>query len=67
MDSFEPNRRRYFEDLGQTIPKIKSTTEQAPVMGLQPLLEHLRYAYLGEASTYPVIVSAKLSKTVEDC
>jgi hypothetical protein len=24
---------------------------------LQPLPEHLRYAYLGEASTYPVIVS----------
>jgi hypothetical protein len=29
MDSFEPNRRRYFEDLGQPAPKIKSTSEQA--------------------------------------
>jgi len=35
-------------------------------MELQPLPEHLRYAYLGEASTYPVIVSAKLSKTMEE-
>ncbi|XP_052311391.1 uncharacterized protein LOC112328498 [Populus trichocarpa] len=66
MDSFEPNRRRYFEDLGQPAPKIKSTSEQAPVLELQPLPEHLRYAYLGEASTYPVIVSAKLSKTEEE-
>ena len=33
---------------------------------MQPLPEHLRYAYLGEASTYPVIVSAKLSKTEEE-
>jgi len=33
---------------------------------LQPLPEHLRYAYLGEASTYPMIVSAKLSKTEEE-
>jgi hypothetical protein len=66
MDSFEPNRRRYFEDLGQPAPKIKSTSEQAPVLELQPLPEHLWYAYLGEASTYPVIVSAKLSKTEEE-
>ena len=66
MDSFEPNRRRYFEDLGQPTPKIKSTSEQAPVLELQPLPEHLQYAYLGEASTYPVIVSAKLTKTEEE-
>jgi hypothetical protein len=66
MDSFEPNRRRYFEDLGQPAPKIKSTSEQAPVLELQPLPEHLWYAYLGEASTYPVIVSAKLTKTEEE-
>jgi len=66
MDSFEPNRRRYFEDLGQPAPKIKSTSEQAPVLELQPLPKHLRYAYLREASTYPVIVSPKLSITEEE-
>jgi hypothetical protein len=66
MDSFEPNLRRYFEDLGQAPPKIKSTSEQAPILELQPFLEHLWYAYLGEASTYPVIVSAKLSKTEDE-
>ena len=33
---------------------------------MQPLSEHLRYAYLGEASTYHVIVSAKLTKTEEE-
>ena len=66
MDSFEPNRRRYFEDLGQPAPKIKSTSEQASILELQPLPEHLRYAYLGKASTYPVIVSTKLSKIKEE-
>jgi hypothetical protein len=30
------------------------------------LTEHLWYAYLREASTYPVIISAKLSKTEEE-
>ncbi|KAJ6691454.1 hypothetical protein OIU74_016039 [Salix koriyanagi] len=57
MDSFEPNRRKYFEDLGQAPPKPKSTSEQAPILGLQPLPEHLHYAYLREASTYSVIIS----------
>jgi len=66
MESFEPNRGRYFEDLGQAPPKIKSTSEQALVLELQPLPEHFRYAYLGEAFTYPVIVFAKLSKTKEE-
>ncbi|XP_061955587.1 uncharacterized protein LOC133677523 [Populus nigra] len=59
MDSFEPKCRRYFEDLGQAPPKIKSTSEQASVLELQPLPKHFRYAYLGEASTYPVIDEVK--------
>jgi hypothetical protein len=66
MNSFEPNRKRYFEDLGQAPPTVKSTSEQPLVLELQPLPEHLRYTYLGEVSTYPVIVSAKLFKTEEE-
>ena len=34
MDFFEPNRSRYFEDLGQAPPKLKSTIKQAPVLEL---------------------------------
>jgi len=66
MESFEPNRGRYFEDLGQAPPKIKWTSEQALVLELQPLPKHLWYAYIGEAFTYPMIVFAKLSKTEEE-
>jgi len=53
MESFEPNRGRYFEDLGQAPPKIKSTTEQSPVLELQPLPEHLRYHILEKLSLIP--------------
>ena len=34
MDSFEPNQRKYFEDLGQALLKPKSISEQAPVLEL---------------------------------
>ena len=40
--------------------------EQAPKMEQKPLPSHLRYAYLGDASTLPVIISASLTTTTED-
>jgi len=36
------------------------------VLELQPLPKHLRYVYLGEASTFPVIISSKLSNAEEE-
>nr|XP_027099083.1 uncharacterized protein LOC113718373 [Coffea arabica] len=39
---------------------------QAPVLELKPLPKHLKYAYLGEGETLPVIISASLSKVQED-
>ena len=40
--------------------KFKSKMEQ------KPLPNHLRYAYLGDASTLPVIISASLTAAEED-
>ncbi|XP_071917001.1 uncharacterized protein [Coffea arabica] len=39
---------------------------QAPVLELKSLPKHLKYAYLGEGETLPVIISASLSKVQED-
>ncbi|XP_027182318.1 uncharacterized protein LOC113780741 [Coffea eugenioides] len=39
------------------------TTPEAPVLELKPLLKHLKYAYLGDNETLPMIISAALSET----
>ncbi|KAL5564326.1 hypothetical protein UlMin_027490 [Ulmus minor] len=44
----------------------KSSVEEPPTLELKPLPPHLRYAYLGEVSTLPVIISAQLTETQED-
>ncbi|XP_071939809.1 uncharacterized protein [Coffea arabica] len=42
------------------------TKIDAPEVELKPLPEHLKYAYLGEKETVPVIISSKLSPREED-
>ena len=66
MDSFEPNRRKYFESLGETTKMPVPSVEQPPKMEQNPLPSHLNYAYLGTASTLPVIISASLTEIEED-
>ncbi|KAL5560425.1 hypothetical protein UlMin_036636 [Ulmus minor] len=44
----------------------KSSIEEPPTLELKPLPSHLRYAYLGEISTLPVIISAQLTETQEE-
>lgn len=66
MDSFGPNNRKYFEDLGQGPSRPLPSIEKPPVLELKPLLEHLRYAYHGESSTLLVIISSKLSTEEEE-
>ena len=61
MDSFEPNRRKYYEPLGENTKTLVPSVEQPPKMEQKPLPSHLRYAYLGNASTIPVIISASLT------
>lgn len=43
----------------------KSSVEEPPILELKPLPSHLRYAYLGEVSTLPVIILAQLTETQE--
>ena len=66
MDSFEPNRRKYYEPLGKNTQTSVSSVENLPKMEQKPLPSHLRYAYLGNASTLPVIISASLIAIEED-
>ncbi|KAK8556306.1 hypothetical protein V6N12_002714 [Hibiscus sabdariffa] len=54
---------KYFEPLNYANKdnKIdKSSMEQPPKLELKPLLEQLKYAYLGSDNTLPVIISSKL-------
>ena len=66
MDSFHPNRRKYYEPLGENTQTPVPSFEQSPKMEQNPLPNHLRYAYLGDASTLPVIISASLTAAEED-
>ena len=66
MDSFGPNRRKYFEPVGEGAKTPVPSVEQPPKMEQKPLPSHLKYAYLGVASTLPVIISASLTELEED-
>ena len=66
MDSFQPNRRKYYEPLGQIAQTSVPSFKQPPKMEKKPLPIHLRYAYLGDASTLPVIILASLTAAEED-
>ena len=66
IDSFEPNRRKYFESLGESAKTLVPSVEQPPKMEQKPLPSHLKYAYLGITSTLPVIISASLTELEEE-
>ena len=66
MDSFGPNKRKYFESLGEGAKTPVPSVEQPPKMEQKPLPSHLKYAYLGIASTLPVIISASLTELEEE-
>ena len=65
MDSFQPNRRKYYEPLGENTQMLAPSFEQPPKMEQKPLPSHLRYAYLGDTSTLPVIISTSLTAVEE--
>ena len=66
MEPFKPNRRKYFESLGENTKTPVPSVEQPPKMEQKPLPSHLKYAYLGKTSTLPVIISASLTEIEED-
>ena len=66
MDSFGPNRRKNFESLGEGAKTPMPSIEQPSKMEQKPLPSQLKYAYLGVASTLPVIISASLTELEEE-
>ena len=66
MNSFEPNGRKYYEPLGENTQTPIPSFEQPPKVEQKPLPCHLRYAYLGESCTLPVIISVSLKTSEED-
>ena len=66
MDSCEPNRRKYYEPLGEITQTLVPSIEQPPKIEQKPLPSHLRYAYLGNSSTLLVIILASLTVTEEE-
>ena len=66
MDSFQLTRRKYYESLGENTQTSVPLMEQPPQLEKKPLPSHLRYAYLGESSTLPVIISSSLTTVEED-
>ena len=51
------------------LPNTESTppsTIKPPTIELKPLPQHLRYTFLGENQTLPVIISSKLTQDQEN-
>ena len=66
MDSFGPNRRKYFESLGASPSRLTPSIEKPYIVEEKQLPNHLRYAYLGEESTLQVIISSSFSNMEEE-
>ena len=66
MDSFGSNRRKYFESLGARPSRLAPSIEKPPIVDEKQLPNHLRYVYLREESTLPVIISSSLSNMEEE-
>ncbi|XP_075489545.1 uncharacterized protein LOC142528385 [Primulina tabacum] len=63
----KPMRMR-LEDLGEhrDLTPPKSSIEEPPTLELKPLPPHLKYVYIGENNTLPVIISAALTDAMEE-
>ena len=55
-------RTNVYEELGQGKGNSPTSHEKAPQLELKQLPTHLRYAFLGDNETLPVIVNADLNK-----
>ncbi|XP_062113935.1 uncharacterized protein LOC133824936 [Humulus lupulus] len=66
IQSYEPWKHTKFEELGEGPERPLPLILKPPVLELKAVPEHLRYAYLGEKETFPVIVSSFLSEVEEE-
>ncbi|XP_068304259.1 uncharacterized protein, partial [Pyrus communis] len=55
-----------FEPLESSISHLTPSTVKAPKLELKPLPPHLKYAYLAEFETLPVIIASDLTPIEED-
>ncbi|KAL7618640.1 hypothetical protein Lser_V15G00869 [Lactuca serriola] len=70
VESMEEKKKMRYENSNVKLPisntKLLPSVVQAPKLELKTLPDHLKYAYLGEEKTLPVIISNKLSIVEED-
>ncbi|XP_062088688.1 uncharacterized protein LOC133795248 [Humulus lupulus] len=66
IKSTKPWKHKKFEELGAGPDRPLPSIQKPPVLELKVLPDHLRYAYLGEKKTLPVIVSSFLSEVEEE-
>ena len=59
------NYVRHYEDLGEPKKKPLPSSEEPPKPELKQLPAHLKYAFLGENETFPVIISSALTSLQE--
>lgn len=55
------SHKQKFEELGVSEDKSNAMSEDPPKLELKPLLSRLKYAYLGDSNSFPVIINANLS------
>ena len=63
--TFAAGYMRVFEELGEREPSKEPSQIKPPTLELKPLPSHLKYAYLGENETLPVVISSTLSEKQE--
>ena len=65
-DFFGLNKRKYFESLGASPSRLNPSIEKPPGFEKKSLPTQLRYAYLWDATTLPIIISYYLSHIEEE-
>ncbi|CAH9104590.1 unnamed protein product [Cuscuta epithymum] len=64
--SLTSNFGKKYEDLGRSNPPLPPSHESPPQLELKPLPSNLKYAFLGNNNTFPVIVYAYLNPEEEE-
>ncbi|KAI5334934.1 hypothetical protein L3X38_025067 [Prunus dulcis] len=69
LEALPPQRGKFnsiFEPLPLSTNKLVPSIVKAPQVELKPLLENLKYSYLCDEKTLPVIIASNLSASEED-
>ena len=66
LDAQPLSKQLNFLSIPLATNKVLPSVVQAPKLELKALPHHLKYAYLGEEDTLPVIVSSSLNKQQEE-